>query len=202
MNNIARNTAIVYMVLVAMSGLILFIYLVRTVILQLTIALILAVALEPLVGWLMKRGIGRSASIAISVTSAALAILFVVGMIATPLITEGIRLSRNAPQIVEQVTNHDTFKRLNDQYHVVDKAREYAQDIPGKFTERGLPALAVISSVAGSLSSLAVIIVLTLITARDERLPATLLITARAGNPRSVNLPGISWAYSLALSTT
>jgi predicted PurR-regulated permease PerM len=102
MNNIARKTAIVYMVLLAMSGLILFIYLVRTVILQLTIALILAVALEPLVGWLMKRGIGRSASIAISVTSAALAILFVVGIIATPLITEGIRLSRNAPQIVEQ----------------------------------------------------------------------------------------------------
>ena len=162
MNNIASKTAIVYMVLLAMSGLILFIYLVRAVILQLTIALILAVALEPLVGWLMKRGIGRSASIAISVTSAALAILFVVGIIATPLITEGIRLSRNAPQIVEQVTNHHTFKRLNDQYHIVDKAREYAQDIPGKFTERGLPALAVISSVAGSLSSLAVIIVLTL----------------------------------------
>jgi predicted PurR-regulated permease PerM len=162
MNHIASKTAIVYLVLLAMTGLIVFIYLIRSVILQLTIALILTVALEPLVGLLMRRGIRRSVSIAISVTFAALAILFVVGIIATPLITEGMRLSRNAPQIIEQVTNNDTFKGLNDKYHMVDKAKQYAREMPGQFTERGLPALGVIASVTGSVSSFAVIMVLTL----------------------------------------
>src|SRR5438132_4428410 len=100
MNNIASKTAIVYMVLLAMSGLILFIYLVRAVVLQLTIALILTVALEPLVGWLMKRGIGRAASIAISYAVFCLNKKIVVGVIATPLFAEGIRLSRNAPQVI------------------------------------------------------------------------------------------------------
>lgn len=163
MNHIASKTAIVYLVILAMTGLMFFIYLIRSVILQLTIALILTIALEPLVGSLMKRGIKRPLSIAISVTFAALAILFVVGIIATPLVTEGVKLSRNAPQIIEQATNNDTFKRLNDKYHIVDKAKQYAQEIPGNFTERGLPALGLIGSVAGGVSSFAIIMILTLV---------------------------------------
>src|SRR5258706_6842743 len=102
MTKCAKKPAIVYMVLLAMSGLILFIYLVRAVILQLTIALILAVALEPLVGWLMKRGIGRSASIAISYAVFCLEKKNNFGAIATPLILVDTRRSLNVHLLVEE----------------------------------------------------------------------------------------------------
>lgn len=162
MKSTAQKTAVAALVILGFLAILAFLYLTKTVALQLTAALIFAIALEPAVSFLVRRGIGRSLSIGIALTAATAATLLIIGVIVTPLITEGAHLVNNAPQIVEQLTSNATFQKLNAEYGIADKLRGYASEIPGALSSTGLPALGLLGTVAGGVSSFAVIVILTL----------------------------------------
>ncbi len=157
----AKRTLVVYGVILAVSIFLYLGYLLSSVILQLIVALIAAIALEPMVQFFMRRKLSRTWSVVLTVGVALLGALIVVGLIATPFITQGTHLIENAPQIVTQLTQNTQFHFLNEQYHLVDRVKELSQTQAGQIAGVGVPLLGVAKNIVGGISSFAIIVVLT-----------------------------------------
>ncbi len=157
--NTAKKTLMVYAVVVGVTGLMYLIYLLHAVILQLVVALIVAVALEPLVAFLMRRGLTRGWSVGLALALTVVVLLFVTSIIATPLLTQGTKLIQNAPQIVSDLTHNPRLQFFNEQYHLVDQVKELSQTQAAKLAGDGVPFVGVVGSILGGISAVAIILV-------------------------------------------
>ena len=85
----ALKTSIVILVIVG-SGLVLsFVYSIRSVVLELIIAIILAVALNPFVRYLVARGFKQAVAATLALIITMLLLFGLIAAIATPLLTQG-----------------------------------------------------------------------------------------------------------------
>jgi predicted PurR-regulated permease PerM len=133
----------------------------KSVLLLLVVSMFLAVGLNPLVEWFMRRGIKRGPSVGIVFLLVLLAFAGV-GFAIVPVVTEQINsLIKNAPDWLDLLTKSQTLNELNERYDFIDKAKDYVQD-PALAQRAFGGVLGVAGVVANALFSAFTILVLTL----------------------------------------
>ncbi len=139
----SRVVAKVILTTIGILAALYFLYLVRSVLGLLLIAIFVAVALGRPVDFLTQRGLPRAASILAIYLVMVLAV-FGVGLIMVPPAVEGVdEFVRNLPSYVEEVRRSETIRRYDDRYGVTARLQEQAEQAPQRLVE----ALAALQSV-------------------------------------------------------
>ena len=100
----------------------------RSVLILLLVSMFIAVGLNPLVEWFMRRGLKRGLSVGVVFLLMILAVAGV-GFAIVPVVTDQINsLIRNAPQWLDLLQKSQTLDELDKRYHYVQKAKDYIQD--------------------------------------------------------------------------
>lgn len=91
----------------------------------LVISMFLAIGLNPLVEWFMKRGLKRGLAVGL-VLVLVLGVLALFVMTVAPVISEQIALiSKNAPSWLDQLQHNRRVEKLDAEYDVIDRVEEY-----------------------------------------------------------------------------
>lgn len=94
------------------------------VLLLVVLAFLLAVSLEPLVGWLVARGHRRGRAVLIVCAVLLLIVAGLLAVVVPPVVTEVEALIHAVPGWLQQLHDHQsTLGRLEDRYHLTDKAK-------------------------------------------------------------------------------
>ena len=100
----------------------------RSVLILLLVSMFIAVGLNPLVEWFMRRGLKRGWSVGVVFLLMILAVTGV-GFAIVPVVTDQINsLIRNAPDWLDLLQKSRTLNQLDDKYHFIQKAQDYIQD--------------------------------------------------------------------------
>lgn len=133
----------------------------RSVLILLLVSMFIAVGLNPLVEWFMRRGLKRGLSVGVVFLLMILAVAGV-GFAIVPVVTDQINsLIKNAPDWLELLQKSKTLEDLDNRYHYIDKAQEYIQD-PALAQRAFGGILGVGKVVAGALFNTFTILILTL----------------------------------------
>jgi predicted PurR-regulated permease PerM len=117
---------IVLFVIVAIGALLLLalLYAARVVLIQLTVAVVLAMAAEPLVEAFERRGLRRGSAVGISFALFALALAAFMYLLLTPLVQETRRLVDDVPQLLQELTHgRGRLGFLEHRFQIVERAR-------------------------------------------------------------------------------
>ncbi|MET7573275.1 AI-2E family transporter [Streptomyces sp. NPDC005492] len=126
------------------------------------LAVFIAISLEPLVVWFTRRGLGRGWAVTIVLTGFIVVLGGFLALVIPPVTKEISSLVDAVPGWLEQLHNHQsTIGRLEDRYHVVEKAR---QEIASGGSASGLAGgvLGAGQMVLSTLTSTAIVITVTL----------------------------------------
>ncbi|TCM37490.1 AI-2E family transporter [Kribbella sp. VKM Ac-2568] len=133
----------------------------KSVIILLVVSMFIAVGLNPLVEWFMRRGLKRGLAVAVVFVLMILAVSGV-GFAIVPVVSEQINnLIRNAPDWLDLLTKSRTLEELNNRYDFITKAKDYIQD-PALAQRAFGGVLGVGKVVANALFSAFTILILTL----------------------------------------
>jgi predicted PurR-regulated permease PerM len=100
----------------------------RSVLILLLVSMFIAVGLNPLVEWFMRRGLKRGLSVGVVFLLMILAVVGV-GFAIVPVVTDQIdSLIKNAPGYLNLLQKSKTLDELNDKYHFIQKAQDYIAD--------------------------------------------------------------------------
>jgi predicted PurR-regulated permease PerM len=133
----------------------------KSVLILLVVSMFIAVGLNPLVEWFMRRGLKRGLSVGVVFLLMILAVAGV-GFAIVPVVTDQINsLIRNAPEYFDLLTKSQTLNDLNERYKFIEKATEYVQD-PALAQRAFGGVLGVGRVVANALFSAFTILILTL----------------------------------------
>jgi len=128
----ARLVAKVVLVIAGVVGALYFLYLIREVIGLFLIAVFFAVAIAPAVNWLNHRRVPRWLAILLVYLGIGGSI-FGIGLLIVPPLVNGVEdLSGDLPGYVDDLRNNETFRDYDDRYHITEKLREQAQQLPSK----------------------------------------------------------------------
>jgi predicted PurR-regulated permease PerM len=132
---LATRTIVVF-VAVALAALLLLalVYAARSVLIQLTVAIVLAMAVEPAVQGLERRGYRRGAAVGISFGLVVVLLAVFAYLLLAPLVSESRRLVDDAPNLVQQLTQgNGRLGFLEQRFHVVEKTRQIVDSpkLPG-----------------------------------------------------------------------
>ena len=133
----------------------------KSVLILLLVSMFIAVGLNPLVEWFMRRGLRRGLSVGVVFLLMLLAVTGV-GFAIVPVVTDQVNsLIRNAPEWLDLLQKSNSLKELNNRYHYIQKAQEYIQD-PALAQRAFGGILGVGRVVAGALFNTFTIMILTL----------------------------------------
>lgn len=100
----------------------------RSVLILLLVSMFIAVGLNPLVEWFMRRGLRRGLSVGVVFLLMILAVAGV-GFAIVPVVTEQVNtLIKNAPEWLDLLQKSKTLGDLNARYQFIEKAQEYIQN--------------------------------------------------------------------------
>ncbi len=131
----SRAVARVVLVAAAVVAALYFSYLIRTVIGLFLIAAFLAIAIAPAVNWLHRRKVPRWVAILLVYLSIAASIFGIGLLIIPPLVTGVESLSSNLPGYVNDLRNNQTFRDYDNRYHITQKLKQQAKQLPNKLGE-------------------------------------------------------------------
>jgi predicted PurR-regulated permease PerM len=133
----------------------------KSVLILLIVSMFIAVGLNPLVEWFMRRGLKRGLAVGVVFLLVLLAFAGV-GFAIVPVVTDQINnLIKNAPDWLDLLTKSRTLKDLDNRYHYIKKATDYIQD-PALAQRAFGGILGVGKVVANALFSAFTILILTL----------------------------------------
>jgi predicted PurR-regulated permease PerM len=133
----------------------------KSVLILLIVSMFIAVGLNPLVEWFMRRGLKRGLSVGVVFLLMILAVAGV-GFAIVPVVTDQINgLIKNAPDWLDLLTKSKTLNELNERYQFIKKAQDYIQD-PALAQRAFGGILGVGKVVANALFSAFTILILTL----------------------------------------
>ena len=108
------------------------IYLIRTVVGLVLIAIFFALAIAPAVNWLNDRKVPRWAAILLVYLGIAGGI-FGVGLLVVPPIVNGVNnLSHDLPGYIDDLNKNETFRKYDDKYNITAKLKDQADQLPSK----------------------------------------------------------------------
>ena len=133
----------------------------RSVLILLLVSMFIAVGLNPLVEWFMRRGLKRGLSVGVVFLLMILAVTGV-GFAIVPVVSDQINsLVKNSPGWLDLLQKSKTLNELNNHYHFIQKAQDYIQN-PALAQRAFGGILGVGKVVAGALFNTFTILVLTL----------------------------------------
>ena len=104
------------------------VYAVRTTLVQLVVAIVLAMALEPLVGVFEARGLRRGGAVAVAFSLVAVVVIAFAYLLFQPLVTELDHFARNLPTTFRELTHgNGRLGFLEHRYHVIERIRAAVQ---------------------------------------------------------------------------
>jgi predicted PurR-regulated permease PerM len=159
---VATRTIVIF-VAVALGAalLVLFTYAVRGILIQLVVAIVLAMALEPLVRVFERRVPRRGAAVGIAFCVAVAAVAAFAYLLIPPLVDEVTRFGQHVPALLQKLTSGDgKLGFLERRFHVVEHARTWITDQGGG----KLLARPVLHTVGGVLSTGAAAIAVAFLT--------------------------------------
>src|SRR5689334_3029263 len=108
------------------------VYTVRNVLIQVVIALFIAVSLDPAVRWLIRRGVKRSFAVtAIFLLTLLILALFVWSLV-PPLVNQGTQLAGKLPDYVRRLPEESkAYRDIANRYGLTEKLTQYATSLPG-----------------------------------------------------------------------
>jgi predicted PurR-regulated permease PerM len=108
-------------------------YVIRGLLVLVLVALFVAVSLEPVVGWLVKRGLRRSiAVLVIVVVLVALTAVFIWSIV-PPLVGQGGRFIDDLPSYLRRLsTQSKAVREVTDRYHLTARLTSLLADLPGR----------------------------------------------------------------------
>jgi predicted PurR-regulated permease PerM len=125
----ATGTLGVLVVMLAAYG----VYTVRSILVLVLIALFLAVSLDPVVRWLMRRGMPRSTAVTlVFVVLIALSAAFIWSVV-PPLVEQGGKLVHDLPGYVDKLSaDSKAVREVTDRYHLTERLNSLAAGLPAK----------------------------------------------------------------------
>jgi predicted PurR-regulated permease PerM len=144
---------------------------IRGVLTQLVIAIVLAMALEPLVKLFERRGLRRGAAVAVTFSLAVLTVALFAWLLIPPLVRETTHFIRDAPVLLQQLSHgQGRLGFLESRFQVVEHARAAvaghdAADVIGS----GGPAVGVIRDVVATGAAVVAVAFLTLFVSLGGR---------------------------------
>ena len=155
-----RTVARVILVAVAIVGVLYFLYLIRTVLGMLFIAVFLAVALGPIVEIFVRRKIKRGLAILLTYLLL-LATVFGLGLLVVPPIVTGVNnFVGNVPHYVDDLRKSKTFRKYDDKYKITKKLNEQAKQLPTHLSDAVSGLRSVTVGVFGVIIQLVTILVM------------------------------------------
>jgi predicted PurR-regulated permease PerM len=101
---------------------------VRTTLVQLIVAIVLAMALEPLVRSFEARGLRRGGAVAVAFTLVAVVVIAFAYLLFQPLVTELDHFARSLPTTLRELTHgRGRLGFLENRYHVIERVRSAVQ---------------------------------------------------------------------------
>jgi predicted PurR-regulated permease PerM len=164
-----RTVVRVILVAIAVFAALYFLYLIRSVLWLLFIAIFLAVALGPLVELIHRRRVPRSLSILL-VYIALLMSVFGLGLLVVPPIVTGVnKFVGNVPTYVKDLRNSKTFRKYDDKYHITPQLQKQAATLPTHLADAASGLRSVTVGVFGAIIQLVTILVMTFFLLNDGK---------------------------------
>jgi predicted PurR-regulated permease PerM len=130
----------------------------RGILIQLLVAVVLAMALEPLVQVLERRGVGRSQAVGITFTLPLVGVAAFTYLLIQPLVQEVTSFGQHTPDLLAKLTSgHGKLGFLETRFHVVEHARVWIAKHGGAslFARPALNAASGLLSTAGAVITVA-----------------------------------------------
>lgn len=165
------NRDVVRIILVAISvvAALYFLYLIRSVLGLMFIALFLAIALGPVVEFFVRRKVPRGLAILVAYVLL-LSGVFGVGLLVVPPIVDGVNdLVDNVPGYVQDLRESETFAEYDDKYEITPKLKEQADKLPSRLSDAASGLQSVTVGVFGALVQLVTILVMTFFLLLDGK---------------------------------
>ncbi len=123
------GTAGVLLMLLVAYGL----YMVRSILVLVLVALFVAISLEPAVHWLTRRGIRRSFAVTIVVLVFVSLFAVFIWSIAPPLVEQGGKLIDDVPGYLQKLSDESKpIREITDRYHLTDRLSALVADLPAR----------------------------------------------------------------------
>jgi predicted PurR-regulated permease PerM len=165
------NRTIVRVILVAIAvvAALYFLWLIRSVLGMLFIALFLAVALGPVVEFFARRKVKRSLAILLTYL-AMLGSVFGLGLLVVPPIVTGVNnFVDNVPGYVQDLRNSKTFRKYDDKYKITPELQKQAKKLPTHLADAVSGLKSVTVGVFGAIVQLVTILVMTFFLLLDGK---------------------------------
>jgi predicted PurR-regulated permease PerM len=159
---IAPRTVVLF-VAVALGGVLLLAaaYAVRSVLVQLVVAIVLAMAAEPVVQVFERRGLRRGAAVGISFSLLVVALVVLAYLLVKPLYDQTTQLVDDSPRLFDQLSHgRGRFGFLEQRFDIVERIQEAVNS--GKLTAATGPAWSVVSSALHTAGEMGFVLFLTL----------------------------------------
>ncbi|MFL5842586.1 MAG: AI-2E family transporter [Thermoleophilaceae bacterium] len=164
-----RDVVRILLVTIAVLATLYFLYLIRTVLGLLFIALFVAIALAPAVEFFARRGVPRSLAILLTYI-ALLASIFGIGLAVVPPIVNGVNdFVGNVPGYVDDLRHSKSFRKYDDKYNITPKLKEQAEKLPTHISDAVSGLRTVTVGVFGALVQLITILVMAFFILLDGR---------------------------------
>jgi len=136
-------------------------YAARSILAQFVVAIVLAMAAEPLVQAFERRGLARGQAVGISFGLLVAALVAFGYILLAPLVDQSTRFIHDAPQILDQLSNgNGRLGFLEQRFQIVERAKDVLGS--GGIGATAAPARAVVGSVLHTASALVFVLFLTL----------------------------------------
>ncbi len=164
-----RTVVRVILVAIAVVAALYFLYLVRSVLGMLFIAVFLAIALGPVVEFFVRRKVKRGLAILLTYILL-LATVFGLGLLVVPPIVSGVnKFVDHVPTYVSDLRHSHTFRKYDDKYKITPKLQEQAKKLPTHLTDAASGLRTVTVGVFGAIIQLVTILVMTFFLLADGR---------------------------------
>jgi predicted PurR-regulated permease PerM len=180
--------SLVLLVAAALGGVLLLwlAYAVRAILIQLVVAVVLAMALEPLVQLLERRGARRGQAVAVTFIAALLGVAAFGYLLIPPLVHEVTSFGQQTPELLGKLTQGEgRLGFLETRFHVVERAREWIAENGGAALF-ARPALHAAGNALSTGAAVVAVAFLTLFVSLGGRrwFESFLQIVPEAGRPR------------------
>ena len=130
-----RTVWVIGLNVIAISVVLLFLYYARDILILVVIALLLAGATDPVIGWLQKKRLKRGVAV-LSFFGVAILILGLLAYSFVPLLDDQIRnLVKSAPELLERFQESSIFKWADREFHVMDRANQTLEKYGGNLAQ-------------------------------------------------------------------
>lgn len=164
-----RTVVRIILVAIAVVAALYFLYLIRSVLGLLFIAVFLAVALGPVVEFFVRRKVKRGLAILVTYLLL-LTSVFGLGLLVVPPIVNGVNdFVENVPGYVRDLRNSKTFRDYDDKYDITPKLEQQARKLPSHLSSAVSGLRSVTVGVFGVVVQLVTILVMSFFLLLDGR---------------------------------